>query len=580
MRKKKILIHSNFCKAFTGFGKHKKNILRYLFGLDKYEVIELANGRIWDDPSLSSTPWPCYGSLPNDPSVLAQLNKNPEAQRPAAYGFYGIDRAIDEVRPDVYLGIEDIWGLDFHGKPWWNSVTPIIWTTLDSLPILDVAFTAAEKTENFYVWSSFAEEAMKEKSPNVKTLHGSIDTEVFYPLNKNEKASLRAKNNISPKEFIIGFVFRNQLRKSVPNLLDGFMDFRRAQPDSNAKLLLHTHWSEGWDIPRLLEEKSIPANLVLTTYYCPACGQYEVKPFSGQQLDCGCGASKSQVTTNISSGVNESQLNEIYNMMDVYCHPFTSGGQEIPIQEAKLCNLITLVTDYSCGKDHVTAESGGLPLEWAEYREPGTQFIKASTYPSSIAKQLKKVYLMNRSKKEAMGKKSNQFVKDYYSVEAVGKKLEAILDAAPFVEDSEWEKLSKITEADKPLSVMDFLDKDDVGKRILVAIPDGVSDIILCNHLLTNFKSMYPEYNIYFATNPSCFGAIDSHPAIHRMIPFHQSFNEPLELEGTSEKESLFDMVFVPHATTQLATCHTHNALDRSGLKLLAFHNVFSGESL
>ena len=37
--------------------------------------------------------------------------------------------------------------------------------------------------------------------------------------------------------------------------------------------------------------------------------------------------------------------------MDVYCHPFTSGGQELPIQEAKAAGLITLVTEYSCGTD-------------------------------------------------------------------------------------------------------------------------------------------------------------------------------------------------------------------------------------
>ena len=58
-------------------------------------------------------------------------------------------------------------------------------------------------------------------------------------------------------EFIIGFVFRNQLRKSVPNLLDGFVEFKNSNPQSKAKLLLHTHWSEGWDIPRLLREKNI-----------------------------------------------------------------------------------------------------------------------------------------------------------------------------------------------------------------------------------------------------------------------------------------------------------------------------------
>ena len=99
--------------------------------------------------------------------------------------------------------------------------------------------------------------------------------------------------------------------------------------------------------------------------------------YIGQKKQCPhCSSKDSLETTNISNGVNEKQLNEIYNLMDVYCHPFTSGGQEIPVQEAKLAELITLVTNYSCGEDCCTKESGGLPLDWAEYREPGTQFIK------------------------------------------------------------------------------------------------------------------------------------------------------------------------------------------------------------
>ena len=64
MRKKKILIHSNFCKAFTGFGKNKKNILKYLANTDKYEIFEAANGKIKGDPNLNSLPWKCYGTVP------------------------------------------------------------------------------------------------------------------------------------------------------------------------------------------------------------------------------------------------------------------------------------------------------------------------------------------------------------------------------------------------------------------------------------------------------------------------------------------------------------------------------------
>src|SRR5574342_743835 len=105
MRKKVVLIHSNFCKAFTGFGKHKKNILRYLFKTGKYEIVELANGHFWEDAATARTPWKCYCSLPSQ-QALAQI-KDPQQQRAVGYGGHMIDHAIKTIKPDVYIGIED-----------------------------------------------------------------------------------------------------------------------------------------------------------------------------------------------------------------------------------------------------------------------------------------------------------------------------------------------------------------------------------------------------------------------------------------------------------------------------------------
>ena len=49
---KKVLIHSNHCKALTGFGKNAKNILIHLHKTGKYEIVEFSNGKKWADPSL------------------------------------------------------------------------------------------------------------------------------------------------------------------------------------------------------------------------------------------------------------------------------------------------------------------------------------------------------------------------------------------------------------------------------------------------------------------------------------------------------------------------------------------------
>ena len=542
-----------------------------------------------------------------------------------------MDQAVNSFKPDVYLGIEDIWAFNnFANKPWWNKVNTMIWTTLDSLPILPQAIEYAPKIKNYFVWSSFAERAMNEMGYNhVKTLRGSLDTSNFFRFSDKERDNLRKYHGLSD-EFIVGFVFRNQLRKSVPNLLDGFKLFKKEKP--NAKLLLHTHWSEGWDIPRMLQEKNISPDDVLTTYICSKCSHYIVSPFKGQELNCKrCGSEKSISTTNTSKGVSESQLNEVYNLMDVYCHPFTSGGQEIPIQEAKLTELVTLVTNYSCGEDSCTEESGGLPLNWSEYREPGTQFIKASTCPQHIASQLSHVSNLSEKQRSDTGKKARQWVIDNFSVEAVGKQLEKIIDSMPSVDydfdpkasafnpdynprenypspqefiidiyknilnddvdsNSQGVKhwLGQMQAGKTPQDVVNYfkqvaldgdqknktpnleevLGDEDKGNRIAVVIPESETDVFLINSLMKNLKKQYKKHNIYIFTQPRYFSYIDDNPYVHKILPYSPLVENALAMEGAGGHEGLFDIVFYPHTTTQKAACYIHNGLDKNQFSL------------
>lgn len=461
MRRKKILYHSNWCKSKTGFGRHSKALLKYLYKTGKYEIIEYAAGVNHNNESLKNMPWTSRGTMPDTPQewqkIMGGLNAQDQhiKQRSVSYGEYYIDEMIKKFKPDIYLGVEDIWAFNgYFDKPWWNKINCMIHTTLDSLPLLPEAVEAAEKIKNYYVWASFAEEEMKKiGKEHVKTLHGAIEASDFYRLSNEERRALRKENKIPPNAFVVGFVFRNQLRKSVVKLLQAFKLFLEKYPESNAHLLLHTHWSEpnGWNIPMRIREVGIDPNRVLTTFFCRNCKKYEIKPFKlppeellkpkintslGQNQDCRfCGAKKSQVTANIQEGVSESELNEIYNLMDVYVHAFTSGGQEIPIVEAKLTELITLVTNYSCGTDYCKEGVGTLPLAWQEYREPGSEFIKATTSENSIFKQLEKVFKMKAEKRKKMEKESRTFALDY-DVEVIGKQFEEIFDKMPYVADT------------------------------------------------------------------------------------------------------------------------------------------------
>jgi hypothetical protein len=309
--------------------------------------------------------------------------------------------------------------------------------------------------------------------------------------------------------------------------------------------------------------------------------------------------------------------------MDVYCHPFTSGGQEIPIQEAKLTELITLVTNYSCGEEYCTEESGGLPLNWAEYREPGTQFIKASTDPNHIAEQLLAVYNMPSIERAAVGIKARKFVEDYCSIEAIGQELESIIDSMPEVdydfdnppsrfnadykpdfEASEkdfivslhkemlgesvdekhtsfkvWKsKLEQeinreqmhnhfrnvcLQQQQKPVEFESVLDKDDEGRRICVLVQGGESDVLLLNALMENLHKQYPQHNIYFATRQEYLPLIEDNPFVHKCILYSEMLENSFILEGAGNHKGYFDLAFMPTTTTQKNICYIHNGKDK-----------------
>lgn len=625
MKKKKVLYQSDFALAKTGFAKIAKNVLTYLYNTGKYDIVAYCCGVQYSNPELKKTPWKSIGTLPDSGKEIEELNKDPNNARAASYGSYLLDKVILEEKPDVYIAVQDIWGIDFAiDKKWFNKIKSALWTTLDSLPILPTAVQKAPKIKNYWIWSDFATKELHNLGhKHVQTIHGPIQTENFFKLKEEQRIGLRKRFNIEKDAYVIGFVFRNQLRKSVPNLLEGYSIWKKNHPDIKSYLLLHTYWQEGWNIHKLADEYGIDKREILTTYICKNCSQYEVKPFFGHDLKCKyCGSDKSQVTTSVGLGISESQLNEIYNIMDVYCHPFTSGGQEIPIQEAKLTELITLVTNYSCGEEMCIKEAGSLALDWHEYREHGTEFKKASTSPNSIAKNLEIVFNMSKSQKDALGKKARKWIIDNYSIEKIGKFLENFIDSSepvdyslieheefrepliqiPNIEnDTEWLiymyhnilKMKNVDQNDdglkywmselakgtkridienyfrqvatkenqqmKKIDFQDLLNKDDEGKRMIYVIPETEEDVFLSTSLFKNLKKQYPEYKLYVATKPEYFSILKGNKYIDKVIQYFPQMDQLFWLEGIGDHKGYFEIAFLPYIGTQRIIDYTHN---------------------
>ena len=158
---KKLLFQTDSSLAKTGFGRNAKALLSYLYRTKKYEIIQYCCGTDYSNPSLQTTPWKSIGTLPADPQERQRIGQDPGQARLASYGGYLIDKVMKEEKPDFYFGVQDIWGTEFAvGKPWFDKINSVIWTTLDSLPILPTAVANAPKIKNYWIWSSFATKAL------------------------------------------------------------------------------------------------------------------------------------------------------------------------------------------------------------------------------------------------------------------------------------------------------------------------------------------------------------------------------------------------------------------------------------
>lgn len=468
MRKKKFLLQTDFALAKTGFARCAKALLSYLFRTGKYEILHVCCGMPENAPLLEQTPWKSIGLIPIDPANQQRMQQDPNFGRMASYGAALIDKHVQEFKPDVFCASQDFWGVDFNiEKSWFNKISSIIWTTLDSRPLLHSAVEKSSKIRNFWMWADFATKDMHKLGFNhVKTVHGPVESEKFFPLSEKLKKELRKKYNIPENAFIINFTFRNQLRKLVDKLIEGYGLWKKRNPEiKNTFLLLMTHFGEGWNIDALVKQSGVNPKDILTVYVCRNCGEYEIKsyderssiyeldekgapkitsegkfiekPLNIQDKDCKfCNAQKSQITTNVGLGITEEQLNEVYNISDIYIHCMTSGGQEIPLMESALCGLPGAVTNYSCGEDVCQPYGPYLPLDYSTYLEIGTQFIKASTNPSSVAKQIDRLYRMGSAKRREIGIKAREWAIQNYDISVIGKIFEDFIDNAPFVDEN------------------------------------------------------------------------------------------------------------------------------------------------
>jgi glycosyltransferase involved in cell wall biosynthesis len=377
---------------------------------------------------------------------------------PFTDGNLEMTNIVKDFKPDVIFSINDTWGSQFVvDLPFFEKIPTICWNTFDSLPLLPDTIEKAPKIKHYWTWSDFArKELHKHNFNHVKNQYPLVNTNNFYKLSDSKIAEVKNRFGLPQDAFIIGFVFRNQLRKLINTQIEAYALFKKHNPEvKNTFLYTHTHYGEGWDIHRLCQQYGVDPKEVLCTYVCKETRQYFIAPFRGQDIENPIIKRKTLVTANVGLGVSDEQLNEIYNIFSLYSHPATSGACELPCVEAALTEKIVTTAPYSFGEDIIENNKGSIAMKFTFYTEHGTQFLKSQPSSYELSKIFKKVYEMKPQAKHKMEQDSRKWALENYGIEVNGKKIEEFIDTFSILEDSVFEFKAENSKKQNPSAIVE-----------------------------------------------------------------------------------------------------------------------------
>ena len=488
MSKKRILFLSEASFLSTGFSTINRELLQRLAATGKYELGEIGSYARPDDPRIESFikgRWKFWGNMPTTQEESNEFGKpssNPrdKGQNINQFGANIFDKVCAEFQPDILVCHRDNWMDSFTLRSPFRSWFKLFWyPTVDSHPQAEEWIQDYELCDLVGAYSDYGIHVLKQQSKKIRLfptpMRPGVDLTTFKPL---DKKAIREKYCLNPDIPIIGTVQRNQSRKQILDLIDGFAlmkkRFKGVPEVDKAVLLLHTSWPDNafsFDYPRHIMRlqtmdflpysfKGIKDN-VLQTMMCHSCGKKFVtfavnlhgKPI--QQVGSGaailqpcmwCGQNTATCPTT-GGGFEREELAEIYNLMDIYVQASIAEGDGMPVNEAKACGVPTLVTDYSATaekgrfpKEYIhlkernvspedyTVNLGGDVLEVSSYRhEPETGCFRAFTSPESICNQLHE-YLINHTLRQQKSLDARKCAEENYDWDKLAKQWEFVLD--------------------------------------------------------------------------------------------------------------------------------------------------------
>jgi hypothetical protein len=411
----------NECSLFpTGYSVYGKEVLSRLYKDPRFHVAELACYICEGDERLRDIPWDVYANKPrpNDPE-LKLYNSNPANE----FGDFKFNSVALMFKPDVVFSIRDFWMDSFlQTSPLRDYYNLFLMPTVDAEPSNEEWIDTYAQADGIFTYSEFGRDTLLNQCGSINHINTASPaaSENFYII--EDKSAHRNKFGLDPDIYIIGTVMRNQRRKLYPDLFQSFRTFLNETGREDVYLYCHTGFPDiSWSIPELILKYNL-SNKVLFTYKCKACNHIEASPFHDAVKQCSkCNGLSSQMA-GVSNGIEEHELNEVYNLFDIYVQYSNSEGFGMPVIEAASCGNVVCAVNYSA-MESTTTNIRGIKLNpLGYYTEAESGCLRAIPDNAGLVSTLKGLTTKTKNELSKIGRSIEENSKISYNWDLTANK--------------------------------------------------------------------------------------------------------------------------------------------------------------
>lgn len=380
----KVLLTTYSAVAHTSFGRITRDLWRRLVETKKFKVIQhgwfhrqtVADGQV---------PWeivPTNAGFDED--------GNPMLSDSDRYGAKSLDRYIKMVRPDIVWSLADAYMIphlvEYQRRYGFKLA---LWVPVDGEPYPVPFGEGLAGADRIYGITEWGSDLLTHSTGQLcKNIYHGVDTQVFKPVSAERreqvrKAALAGKYDEDVK--IIGFVGKNQFRK-MPWIVYPIQYYLRSgnwayKPGTGTvQLGPYDRTRRVGERPATITRDWMPAKPINARFWVHSFEQDEGINFRYEEEVWGQHG-EVVYTGNLSPvrGLSDLEMNDLYNMFDVYASFSGGEGFGMPLIEAASAGTPVIYTDYS-GQAEVGERVGGIPVRvGARIVEHGSGIERAVT---------------------------------------------------------------------------------------------------------------------------------------------------------------------------------------------------------